>query len=348
MPDRRVTIEDVARLARVSAATVSRALKDSPLISRQTRRRVSRAARRLGYVPNQAARSLVTRTTHTLGLMIPDVTDPIHGQIVTGFQQEAAARGYTVIMANGLADPAVERRALRVFLAQRADGVALMGSVLRQRPVRALLRPAPVVFISGEHPTLAGYRGDLAAGCIRANDIEGIHDVVRHLLEAGYRRIAYFNGPPRASNATRRETVIRALRAAGVRPPVEFGPVGPASPPDGVAARIARHPPEALICYDDKLALNIIDALRALGVRVPGDLAVVGFDDIPFAAMANPRLTTVSQRSTEMGRVAARMLCRALETGDLPPSVTLPVRLIVRESTIRPARGEQGTARPAS
>jgi DNA-binding LacI/PurR family transcriptional regulator len=106
-----------------------------------------------------------------------------------------------------------------------------------------------------------------------------------------------------------------------------------ASSPDGVAARLARDRPDALICYDDKLALHTIDALRALGVRVPEDLAVVGFDDIPFAAIAHPRLTTVSQSATEMGRVAAGMLCRAIEAGALPPSVTLPVRLVVREST---------------
>ncbi len=337
MPNRRVTIEDVARVARVSPATVSRALKDSPLISRDTRRRVARAARRLGYVPNQAARSLVTRTTRTLGLMIPDVTDPIHGQVATGFQQEAAAHGYTVMMANGFADAAAERRGLRVFLAQRADGVALMGSVLRQPRVRAFLKPAPVVFINGEHPTLAGYQGDLAAGCIRANDVDGMKDVVRHLLEAGYRRLGYLNGPAQASNATRRDAVVRALKTAGAKSPIEFASAGPARSPDGAiaaaAVRIARERPDALICYDDKLALNTIDALRAVGVRVPADMAVVGFDDIPFAAIANPRLTTVAQRSVEMGRAAATMLCRSLDTGVLPPSVTLPVQLVVREST---------------
>ncbi len=340
VPDRRVTIEDVARVARVSPATVSRALKGSPLISEETRRRVARAARRLGYVPNQAARSLVTRTTRTLGLMIPDVTDPIHGQVVTGFEQEATAGGYTVIMANGFADPVHERRALQVFLAQRADGIALMGSVLRQSQVRGLLRPAPVVFITGEHPSLTGYAADLSRGCIRADDIAGIEAVVDHLLDAGYRRIAYFNGPPLASNLTRRAAAIRSLQTAGVKSRlIEFvwdGHVRRSV--EASAVRIAQERPDAVICYDDKLALNTIDALRALGLRVPDDVAVVGFDDIPFAAIASPRLTTVAQRSVEMGRLAVTMLRGAIATGTMPRSIAVPVQLVIRESTSRRGR----------
>ncbi len=340
VPNRRVTIEDVARVARVSPATVSRALKGSRLISQDTRRRVAHAARRLGYVPNQAARSLVTRITRTLGLMVPDVTDPIHGQVVTGFEQEAAACGYTVIMANGFSDPVRERRALQVFLAHRADGVALMGSVLRQSQVRTLVRPAPVVFIAGEHPSLAGYAADLPRGSIRADDRAGMEAVVDHLLEAGYRRIAYFNGPSFASNRTRRAATIRALKQAGVAGRlVEFvwdGHVRRSV--ESSAVRIARERPDAVICYDDKLALNTIDALRAHGLRAPRDVAVVGFDDIPFAAIANPRLTTVAQRSVEMGRMAVTMLRGALETGTIPRSVTFSVQLVVRESTRRRGR----------
>lgn len=337
VPQRRVTIEDVARMADVSPATVSRALKGSSLISEGTRRRVAVASRRLGYVPNQAARSLVTRATRTLGLMIPDVTDPIHGQVVTGFEQEAAAGGYTVIMANGLSDASRERRGLEVFLAQRADGVALMGSVLRQPVVRTLVRPAPVVFINGEHPALAGYRSDLQTGCIRSDDPSGITEIVHHLFEAGARRIAYLNGPPLASNRTRRDAAFGALRAAGRAGRWrEFHADGARF--HEVAAAIARAKPHALICYDDKTALRAIDALRAIGVRVPDDMAVVGFDDIPFASIANPRLTTVTQRSVELGRLAVEMLRRAIETGRMPRSVTLPVTLAPRESSVRRAR----------
>ena len=340
MPAARVTIEDVARAAGASVATVSRALRDQPEVSAQTRRRIIRTARRLGYVPNRAARSLVVRATQTLGLLIPDATDPIHGQVATGFEQESTAHGYTVILANGFDDPAQERPALMSFAMHRADGIAVMGSVLKQREVRAAVRPSPVVFVNGEHPSLAGYQADLATGCLRADDLEGIKAVVQHLLDSGCRRLAYAGGPGSASDLTRRDAVIQALAGAKAARPRVFVSRSEAWESDGaLAAAIARDRPEAVICYDDKLALHLLDALRAYGITVPRDMALVGFDDIPFARLANPRLTTVAQPSVEMGRLAAAMLLRAIHTGVMPQSVRLPVHLVVRESTVR------GTAR---
>jgi DNA-binding LacI/PurR family transcriptional regulator len=336
LPSHSITIEDVARGAGVSVATVSRALRDQPQVNARTRTRVVTVARRLGYVPNRAARSLVIRATQTLGLLIPDATDPIHGQIVTGFAQEAAAHAYTVILANGFDDPAHERRALEIFAMHRADGVALMGSMLRQRETRLAMRPSPVVFVIGEHPALAGYRSDLVRGCIRADDIQGMDAVVRHLFDSGYRRVAYAAGQGSASDITRRDAVRRALAAANVGEPLR---VYESLPQRGgtngaVAAAIAGDPPDALICYDDKLAFQLVDQLREHGITVPRDIAVVGFDDIPFARMANPRLTTVAQPSVEIGRRAAAMLLTAIRTGTMPQSIQLPVRLVVRESTI--------------
>ncbi|MGQ0572133.1 MAG: LacI family DNA-binding transcriptional regulator, partial [Armatimonadota bacterium] len=311
--------------------------KNATVISLRTRKRVARAAHRLGYVPNQAARSLVTRASRTLGLMIPDVTDPIHGQVVTGFEQEAAASGYTVIMANGFADPARERRAVQFFLAHRTDGIALMGSVMRPQRIRTLVRPTHIAFINGEYADRDGRPSDLPAGCIRSDDPSGIDAVVRHLMDTGYRRIVYLSGPRGASNTIRRNAALRALRTAGVTGDVVEGPGrGDHDASPGVlAAQLARDRPDAVICYDDKLALRTIDALRALEIAIPDDIGVVGFDDIPFAGISNPRLTTVAQRSEEMGRLVVTMLRRAIETGEMPPSVRLPVRLIVRESTLR-------------
>ena len=338
MPARRVTIEDVARVAHVSAATVSRALQGNPVISPRTQALVVHAAHRLGYVPNQAARSLVVRSTRTLGLLIPDATDPIHGQVAAGFEQEAGAHGYSVILASGFGEATREQRALRLFTVHRADGIALMGSVLRQRDVRAAARPGHVVFINSEHPGLSGYQGDLPAGCIRADDVSGIEAVVTHLVERGYRRIGYAGGRATASNITRRDAALRALREMGVGTLRQYA--GPDNWQAGgaVASEIAHDRPDAVICYDDKLALHTMDALRALGIRVPRDIAIVGFDDIPFARISNPRLTTVAQPSAEMGRRAAAILLRAIETGEMPRSVMLPVQLMVRESSVRSTR----------
>lgn len=341
MAERRVTLVDIAQVAGVSVSTVSRALGDHPRISEATRDLVVHAAEQLQYVPNQAARSLVMRATRTFGLLIPDVTDPLYGQVIAGFEQEAAAGGYTLTVANGFADPARERRALRLFTAQRADGIALMSSVLDQQHVVDYVRPTPVVFINGENLRLAGYDSDLPNGCIRADDVSGIDAVVEHLLAGGHRRIGYFNGPQVASNISRRDAIIRALKRAGVRERLQQFSAAPHGwhAAAEIAARVVQDLPDALICFDDKLALAMMDALRAFGVRVPDDIALVGFDDIPFAALSNPRLTTVAQPSDEMGRRAVGMLVQALVTGQpLAPSTALPVRFVVRESSApRPA-----------
>ncbi len=340
---RRATLADVARVAGVSPATVSRALKHDRRISAATREVVGRAAEQLSYVPNQAARSLVMRSTRTLGLLVPDVTDPLHGQIIAAFEQEAAGRGYSVSIANGQADAAREQRSLDLFAAQRADGVALMGSVLRQRDVVEALGPTSVVFINSEHLSLASTGADLPNGCIRADETRGIESLVEHLVEQGCRRLAYLNGPPIASNAIRRLVASRGVHAAARTSDVvarlrhySSGVHGWRSGKDLAAAIVQdRLRPDAVICFDDKLALALMGALRDVNLRVPDDMTVVGFDDIPFAELANPRLTTVAQPSAEMGRLAAAMLLEAVENGHVPPSVTLPVELVIRESSLR-------------
>ena len=336
-PHRRVTLGEVARAAGVSAATGSRSLAGDPRISGPTRERVRRAAERLGYVPNAAARSLRRQATRTLGLLLVDLADPVHGLIAAGFEEAAAARGFTVIFVAGFNDPARERRALQLFAEHRTDGVALVSSILDPAEALTLIRSDRVVLAQADHPSLAGYGNDRPVGSIRSDDAAGAGATVRHLLDAGYREIGYVGAGPTASNATRRDAVLRALRDSAARPRRAFA-AGRDGWRDGlaVARRIARDLPEALICYDDKLALALMDGLRACGLDVPRDVGIAGYDDIPFAACSNPRLTTVASPSAEIGRLAVRMLVGAIEGGELPPSVVLPVELVVRESTPGP------------
>ncbi len=335
--ERRARLEDVARLAGVSPTTVSRALRNDPRISEGTGAKVRYAARKLGYIPDARASSLRGRATSTLGLLIPDVADPMHGQVAMAVEQAASTQGYTVLLANGLSDPARERRALEVFTAQRVDGIILAGSMLSPQETIALVMPIPVVFIAGENISLAGYTNDPPVGSIRVDDRRGIEAVIVYLREQGYRRIAYVNGPDVASNVTRRDVVLRTLAVAGLTGALFPYPGGVESlgAQNAAVAGVAAARPEALICYDDVVALGMMDALRGRGLRTPEDIAIVGFDDIPFAGIANPRLTTVAQPSEEVGRKAVDMLLTALKTSELPPSIVLPVRLIVRESSIR-------------
>jgi LacI family transcriptional regulator len=332
---RRVTLHDVAALANVSLATASRGYRRHPSISLRTQQLVVEAAEKLGYVPNAAARSLVLRTTRTLALLIPDMGDPIHGQVAIAFEQEATRHNYSVIISNAFNDPILERRALRVFTTHRVDAIALISGILDHTEVLAAIRPTPSVFVNSEHMGVGGRRTAVLRGAIQIDQAAGMVAISRHLLSRGYRHVGWVPGPRVMSNITRRDSLARALRRDGIdsRLRVFGGQTADWRSADAVAAKIVQRPPEALVCYDDKLGLAVIDALRKLGMRVPDDLAVVGFDDIPFAQLANPRLTTVAQPSAEMGRLAVTMLLAAIESGIVPPSELLPVRLMVREST---------------
>lgn len=339
---RRTTLADVAAAAGVSTSTASRALADDRRISEPTKRAVLAAAESLRYAPNAAARSLALRRTRTLGLLLPDLSDPVHGQVAAGFEFEATAQGYVVLIVAGFNDAGQEQAALRVFVERGTDGIALVSSVLDPRDAREQARPVPLVVVQSDHVSVVRARGRHLAGTIQTDDASGIAAAVAHLVAVGYRDIAYLGSGDRPSNTARRDAAARAMtrhgRALALRDialdadawrrPIEVGRL--------VAAEL----PEAVLCYDDKLALALLDGLREAGVRVPGDVGVVGFDGIALAAVANPRLTTVLTPTAEMGRLAARGLIGAIHAGKLPEAAVLPVELAVRESTrvLRPAR----------
>jgi LacI family transcriptional regulator len=335
---RRVLLRDVATAANVSESTASRALADDPRISGATTELVKRAATELEYVPNAAARSLRMRHTSTLGLLIPNLDDPIHGQIAAGFEDEAGANGYCVIMVAGENTPNRERLALKVFAEHGADAVAIVSSAISPREGRERVDPARLVLVQPDHRSLPRSDGPVAAGVILTDDAAGVRAAVEHLVDLGYERIAYVEGEGGACDTLRQATVTATLGSRGLPTPVRTfqAPDDAWRSPGPLAAEIAADLPEALVCYDDKLALALMDALRALGIRVPADVAIVGFDGIPFTAISNPRLTTVVTPAGEMGRLAAASLMRAIRDGTPPAGHRLEPELIVREST-RPA-----------
>lgn len=337
---RRARLADIARILGVSEATVSRALRDDPQISQRTRDLVREVADDLQYVPNLAARSLASRTSRTLGLMIPDVTDPMHGLVVSGFEAVAAEQGYTVIVLNGLRDPERETRGMRELRARQADGVAFCATITDPATAIAATRPGPAVFISPEGASRQRDRSLLAAGCLTTDDEKGMRDLVTHLHATGRTVLSYVGGSGIASDRIRRQAIASTLERLGHEPRLrEYAPSRTWEDFTRIVELVERERPEALVCYDDRAALNLMAALRERGVRVPDDVAVTGFDDIPFARIANPTLTTVAQPAVEQGGTAASMLLAAIESGELPMSVTLPVRLVVRESSTPSSAG---------
>jgi DNA-binding LacI/PurR family transcriptional regulator len=227
------------------------------------------------------------------------------------------------------------------------DGIALVSSVLDPREAWSRAHPTKVMLVQPDHRLASPGHEPLPDGVVRSDDVGGVEQIVDHLIEGGYRDVGYVGAGVLPSNAIRREAAARRLRRHGVRRPLRRFQAGLEGyrAPDAVAAIIEQSLPEALICYDDKLALALLDALRRRGIRVPDDVAIVGYDDVPFAAIANPRLTTVSTPTHELGEIAARGLIGAIQTGRMPPAVLLPVHLTVRESTPPlDARGHVGAS----
>lgn len=349
-PERRVVLADVARVARTSEATASRALKDDPRIGEATRAAVHEAAIKLGYVPNAAARSLRAQRTHILGLLVRDLADPVHGKVAAGFEEAAAGQGYAVFIMTGLHDQEREQRALTAFVEHRADGIVVASCVSDPADVLARVPADRVVFVQPDYPGLARGEEPPDRGVVRTDDAAGFAALVRHLVERGYRRIAYVGPGSEAADTMRRATAAAELERLSLGP-IRFIDAGKDGWRDATSAahEVAADPPDAVLCYDDKLAMALLDALRATSVVVPDDMALVGFDGIPAARQSWPRLTTVDVPSVEVGRRAVEMLMASTRDGRMPVSEMLPVHLVIGDSTPpRTARIGSAVAAPAA
>jgi LacI family transcriptional regulator len=331
---RRVTLADVAARADVSRATASRALAGDARISAGTRVRVEAAARELDYVPDLTARSLRARRTNALGLLLPDLSDPVHGQVAAAFEVAAAAAGYSVIIVAAHGDAAAERRALTIFIERGVDGICVASSRVDPQEVQERVGRIPLTFVQPDRGSVVD-PAVLPPLTIRTDDASGIDQAVRHLLATGRQEIAYLGVGEGATNRWRGEVAASTLVAAADRPMTAFQVADDAWMRPGELAASLPIPalPEGIVCYDDKTALALLDGLRTRGIRVPDDVAIVGFDDIPFAALSSPRLTTVWTPTQQMGGHAARSLVAAVASGTVPTSRLLPVRLVVRESS---------------
>jgi DNA-binding LacI/PurR family transcriptional regulator len=331
------TLKQVAGVAGVSRATASRVFTESPRVSARARRAVERAARQLGYVPNRAARSLRTGRTGLVALVIPEPTarlfsDPLFPRVVRGITEVLAEQDRQLVLL-APQSPADEERLGAYLAAGHVDGALLIslhgGDAL---PGRLAGRGLPVVV--GGRPPVAG-----PVSYVDVDNVGGALAAVGHLVARGRRRIATVTGPldmPAAQD--RLEGCRRALAAAGLhlRPPLEAE--GDFSHDGGVAAMralLARHPDlDAVFAASDLMAAGALQVLREAGRRVPEDVAVVGFDDSPFAASTVPPLSSVRQPIEEWGREMTRVLGAGIDAErQVPRRVILATELVVRAST---------------
>lgn len=330
----RNTIRDVARLAEVSPATVSKVMNGAPHVSRKAQERVWAAVQKLDYRPNSVARSLKMKSTSTIGLITDDLEGVFTMSMMRGVEEAASAQGLSVMLCNSYGEAARERHHLEVLLNKQIDGIILMsGYKVRERAAPALsLKNVPAVY-------LYQYTRELPAPCVLPDDAGGAALGTRHLLAAGRRRISLINGPYRYEATLARLTGYRqALEEAGFPFDPALVRVGEWNATSGYT--LAREllalsdPPDAILCSSDHLAVGALEAIKEAGLSVPDDIGLVGFDNRYFAAHQRPPLTTVALPLREMGRLAGDLLIRAIRERTLEPVVhKIPCYLVQRESS---------------
>jgi LacI family transcriptional regulator len=331
----RVTIREVAASAGVSAMTVSRVINESPRVSHETRRRVEAAIAELGYVPNRLASGLIRKKTGALGVIVPDVANPFFTLVVRGAEEVAWRAGYHVILCNTQADLERERGYIEDMLSFQVEGLLIAPVGDQSRPnLRALTKNGvPFVLIDRSIP---GYDGDLVQG----DSVAGARRLVEHLIGLGHRRIGMVTETGEVSTARDRvHGYGDALEHAGI----EFQPelVVEASAIDPRAAHDATlmlldlpEPPTAIFSVNNIAVVGVAEAARERGLAIPGDLAVVCFDDIEHASRFYPFLTVMAQPAETFGTIATQLLLDRLagRVAERRRLVVLPADFIVRES----------------
>lgn len=334
-----VTIRDVAREADVSIATVSRVLRDSDVVAATTRDRVLQVVDRLAFTPSRAARSLAERRHAANGIAFPDLSGPYFAEVVLGYEEVAAGLGRSVlILSTHGRDAAPE---MVRSLATRVDGLVVLGRTVTDEVVAEICRRGtPVVLLA--RPVPHDVSDVPPIDVVASDNRDSARELVTHLVADGHRRIAFAGRPEASPDVTVRwETVRGATVAAGV-PAAQLVDAG-FGEDDGAAlvgGLLARRDgdglPDVLMCANDELALGALEALRAAGLAVPGDIAVTGWDDVMAARYAG--LTTVRQPMRSLGEIAARLLDRRISDPARPAVHTvLPTDLVVRRSCHAPA-----------
>ncbi len=335
------TIKDLARLAGVNHSTVSRALRGSPLISTETTLRVQQAAQELGYQPSAAARSLKTRSSRALGVVVSNIDDPFFGEVLQGVEDTAQSNGYSLFIAASQQDQDRQQAIVRAMREHRVDGLIICSTSFDAVQNRQFLENGiPIVVVNNQAEEDYKYS-------IYHDDVDGSRQITRHLLELGHRRVAYLgNSLSGRTTLDRLAGVEQEMKAAGLEIPKDYILQVPGGKPEqGCEAvkyllSIPRRP-TALVCFNDMLAIGVLQGLQQASYTIPGDFSVTGFDNIPFSAFTQPPLTTFDQPKRFIGTEAARLILGLLKSDEALPAqesriIVLKGSLLVRASTASP------------
>jgi LacI family transcriptional regulator len=346
-----VTIRDVARAAKVHPGTVSRALNEQTraLVNDATVERVLRAAEQLGYRPNRIARGLKTNRSHTIGVLIPDITNPLFPPILRGIEDRLEREGYTPLIVNTDNDSERERTVLEAMRARQVDGfISATAQLDRELLAELAASGAPLVLVNRSLE-------DGSVPAVTVNDRQGIRLAVEHVAALGHRRIGHVGGPQNISTGHRRYLGFREAMAAVGLPALDahirFGRAFVEEEGARVCAELlaAADDVTAIVAANDRLAVGCYDVLAERGLRCPADISIVGFNDMPFIDRLRPPLTSVRVPQREIGTVAADLLLQRLTDGSQTArEILLEPTLIVRGSTARRRGARRGRGSAAS
>lgn len=333
----RLDIHAVARLAKVSIATVSRTINHVPTVNPKMAKRVREAIRELNYFPNTQARALVSGRSGLLGLIVSEITNPFFPELIQGFEDVAVEHGYEILIGSTNYEPERMQRCIRRMMERNAEGVAVMTFGIEQPLLNQLAdRHIPLVFVdvAPEKPGIS---------LLRVDYHHGIRQGVQHLAALGHRSIGFVTGPLRLHSARSRLSAFeQSLEECGL--PIEKRLIveGDHTMEGGIAAAerllAEKRRPTAVLCSNDMLAIGVLHRVTRAGLRVPDDMSIIGFDDIRMAEMMMPPLTSIQMSRAELARAAVTALRAHVEKTSPQREYPIETRLVVRQSTGVPQR----------
>lgn len=332
------TMKDVAQLAGVSTATVSRALMNPEKVSASTRKKVEQAVIDSGYSPNALTKNLRRNESKTIVALVPDICDPYYADIIRGIEETALEYGYLVLLGDSAKQQSRESSFVNLIFTKQADGMLLLGTKLPLDVSKPEQKNLPPLVMACE------YAPELELPTVHIDNLTAAFEAVNYLTHMGHKQIGQITGDPRAAlTKFRVQGYQQALRRAGVALNPAFSVPSEHSFAAGAKAVTSLlslpSPPTAIFCHSDIVAIGAMVQAKRLGFRVPQDVSFIGFDDIQFAEYCEPALTTVAQPRYDIGRQAMLLLLKALKGNEVQAgSRLLEAKLVIRESVAPPSR----------
>lgn len=330
------TMKDVAELAGVSTATVSRALMSPEKVSSSTRKRVEDAVIESGYCPNSMTRNIKRNESKTLVVIVPNLCDPYFSEIIRGIEEAASEQGYLVLHGDSHQQKCRDNSLVNLAYSKQADGMILLGTDLPIDASKTEQRNLPPMVMACE------YAPELELPTVHIDNLTASFEAVNYLAQLGHKRIGEIRGPETAPLCSfRSQGFQQALRRAGLSIDLTNSVSGDFSFESGAQAlrklMSVGSPPSAVFCHNDMMAIGAIKEAKKMGLRVPQDISFIGFDNIEFSEFCDPPLTTVSQPRYEIGYQATKMLFELLNGNEVRSgSRLLDAELVVRQSTLPP------------